>query len=257
LVKSQWVSRQSADDKTGAAAATKAAMDAASANVKQLEAMEDFKKIVAPFDGIVTARKTDIGALINAGAGVELFEVSDLHNVRIYVQVPQAFSADLHPGLEATFDMPQSPGQQFKATVATMSHAMDPSSRSMLVELQADNADGKLFAGAYAQVHFQLPGDPNMLRVPATALLPADHGMQVAVLGNDNKVVLKSVQLGRDFGDSAEVVTGLSPSDRVIDNPPETLQSGDEVQLSATTASSGAQQSAMPAPTSAPATKSN
>jgi RND family efflux transporter MFP subunit len=257
LVKSQWVSQQAADDKTGAAAATKAAMDAASANVKRLEAMEDFKNIVAPFDGVVTARKTDIGALINAGSGVELFEVSDLHKVRIYVQVPQAFSAELHPGLEATFEMPQYPGQQFKATVATMSHALDLNSRSMLVELQADNADGKLFAGAYCQVHFRLPGDPNMLRVPATALLPADKGMQVAVLGDDNKVVLKSIRLGRDFGDSAEIVTGLSPSDRVINNPPETLQSGDEVQLSATTAPAGAQQAGTPPSASTQAKTAN
>jgi RND family efflux transporter MFP subunit len=234
LVQSQWVSRQAADDKTGAAAATKAAMDAASANVKRLEAMESFKSVVAPFDGVVTARKTDIGALIDAGsAGQELFEVSDLHKVRIYVQVPQAFSADLRSGVKATFEMPQYPGRQFDATVVTTSNAMDASSRSLLVELQADNAEGKLFAGAYCQVHFQLPGDPNIMRVPATALVPADRGAQVAVLGNDSKVVLKPVQLGRDLGDSVEVVNGLSPSDRVIDSPPETLQSGDEVQMAA------------------------
>jgi RND family efflux transporter MFP subunit len=234
LVQSQWVSRQAADDKTGAAAATKAAMDAASANVKRLEAMESFKSVVAPFDGVVTARKTDIGALIDAGsAGQELFEVSDLHKVRIYVQVPQAFSADLRSGVKATFEMPQYPGRQFDATVVTTSNAMDASSRSLLVELQADNAEGKLFAGAYCQVHFQLPGDPNIMRVPATALVPVDRGAQVAVLGNDSKVVLKPVQLGRDLGDSVEVVNGLSPSDRVIDSPPETLQSGDEVQMAA------------------------
>ncbi|HZC95955.1 MAG TPA: efflux RND transporter periplasmic adaptor subunit, partial [Bradyrhizobium sp.] len=158
LVKSQWVSKQTGDEKTGAAAATKATMDAASANVNRLEAMEDFKKIVAPFDGVVTARKTDIGALINAGnAGQELFEVSDLSRVRIYVQVPQAFTAELQPGLKATFEMPQYPGQQFDASVVTTSHAMDSNSRSMLVELQAANSDGKLFAGVYCQVHFELP----------------------------------------------------------------------------------------------------
>ena len=180
LVKSQWVSRQAADDKTGAAAATKATMEAASANVKRLEALESFKSVVAPFDGVVTARKTDIGALIDAGsAGQELFEVFDLHKVRIYVQVPQAFSADLHSGVKATFVMPQYPGQRFDATVVTTSNAMDANSRSMLVELQADNAEGKLFAGAYCQVHFQLPGDPNIIRVPATALVPVDRGAQV------------------------------------------------------------------------------
>jgi Barrel-sandwich domain of CusB or HlyD membrane-fusion/Adenylate and Guanylate cyclase catalytic domain len=119
--------------------------------------MESFKNIVAPFDGIVTARKTDIGALINVGnAGQELFEVSDLHKVRIYVQVPQAFTAELKPGLQPTFEMLQYPGQQFDAKVVTTSNAMELNSRSILVELQADNADGKLFAGAYCQVHFQL-----------------------------------------------------------------------------------------------------
>ena len=238
LVKSQWVSKQTGDEKTGAAAATKATMDAASANVNRLEAMEDFKKIVAPFDGVVTARKTDIGALINAGnAGQELFEVSDLSRVRIYVQVPQAFTAELQPGLKATFEMPQYPGQQFDASVVTTSHAMDSNSRSMLVQLQADNSDGKLFAGVYCQVHFELPSGANVVRVPATALVLADQGSQVAILGNDGKVVLKPVQLGRDFGDSVEVVAGLSTSDRIIDSPPETLQSGDRVQLAVTTPS--------------------
>jgi RND family efflux transporter MFP subunit len=251
LVKLQWVSKQTADDKNGSAAATKATMDAASANVKRLEAMEGFKNIVAPFDGVVTARKTDIGALINAGnAGQELFEVSDLHKVRIYVQVPQAFTAELQPGLQATFEMRQYPGQQFDAKVVTTSNAMELNSRSMLVELQADNADGKLFAGAYCQVHFQLPNNPNEMRVPATALVPADRGAQVAVLGNDGKAVLKPVQLGRDFGDSVEVVAGLSPSDRVIDSPPETLQSGDQVQLAATTPLAK-QAAALPSPTKA------
>jgi len=251
LVKLQWVSKQTADDKNGSAAATKATMDAASANVKRLEAMEGFKNIVAPFDGVVTARKTDIGALINAGnAGQELFEVSDLHKVRIYVQVPQAFTAELQPGLQTTFEMRQYPGQQFDAKVVTTSNAMELNSRSMLVELQADNADGKLFAGAYCQVHFQLPNNPNEMRVPATALVPADRGAQVALLDNDGKAVLKPVQLGRDFGDSVEVVAGLSPSDRVIDSPPETLQSGDQVQLAATTPLAK-QAAALPSPTKA------
>jgi RND family efflux transporter MFP subunit len=254
LVKSQWISKQTGDEKTGAAAATKATMDAASANVNRLEAMEDFKKIVAPFEGVVTARKTDIGALINAGnAGQELFEVSDLSRVRIYVQVPQAFTAAIQPGLKATFEMPQYPGQQFDASVVTMSHAMDPNSRSMLVELQADNSDGKLFAAAYCQVHLQLPSDLNVVRVPATALVLANRGSQVAILGGDGKMVLKPVQLGRDFGDSVEVTAGIAPSDRVIDSPPETLQSGDAVQLAPATPPPSAQRVA----TQPPATKTD
>jgi RND family efflux transporter MFP subunit len=235
LIKSQSVSQQLADQTAADAAAKKAVMDANAANVRQLEAMQSFKQIVAPFDGVVTARNTDIGALINAGnaAGQELFEVSDLHRVRIYVQVPQAFSAELRPGMKATFEMPQYPGQKFDATLTTTSNAMNAASRSMLVELQTDNADGKLLGGTYCQVEFQLPGDPNMVRIPATALMPVNNGAQVAIMGDDNKVELKAVQLGRDFGDSVEVTAGLAPQDRVIDSPLETFQSGDPVQLAA------------------------
>jgi RND family efflux transporter MFP subunit len=237
LAKKQALAQQTADQADADAAAKKAVMDADAAYVRQLETMQSFKQIVAPFDGIVTLRNTEIGALINSGntAGQELFEVSDLHRVRIYVQVPQAFSADLRPGLKATFQMPQYAGQKFDATLVTTSNAMNASSRSMLVELQADNPDGKFLGGTYCRVDFLIPNDPNMVRVPATALMPANRGMQVAVLGNDNKVVLKPVQLGRDFGDSVEIKAGLASQDRVIDSPPETLQSGDAVQLATAT----------------------
>jgi len=236
LAKRQVASQQTADNATSDAAAKKAVADAAQANVRQLEAMESFKTVVAPFDGVVTARNTDIGALINAGAGAgqELFEVSDMDTVRIYVQVPQAFTAQLHPGLKATFEMPQYPGQHFDAKLVTTSNAVNVTSRSMLVELQADNSAKKFSPGTYCQVQFQIPGDPNMVQVPATALISGDHGTQVAVLDNSNKVVMKPVQIGRDFGDSVEVVAGLSLTERVIDSPPETLQSGDQVQLAAT-----------------------
>jgi RND family efflux transporter MFP subunit len=249
LVGRQVVSQQGMDEKAADAAAKKAIADSARANVRRLEALESFKSIVAPFDGIVTQRNTDVGALINAGstAGRELFEVSDLHRVRIYVQVPQAFSADLRPGLKATFEMPQYPGRKFDATLVTTSNAVNAMSRSTLVELQADNPDGKLFGGTYCRVDFQIPGDPNMVRLPATALMPVNRGVQVAVLGDSNKVVLKSVQLGRDFGDTVEVTAGLAPQDRVIDSPPETLQTGDTVQIAAPTPSSTATQAGAPA----------
>jgi RND family efflux transporter MFP subunit len=237
LVKTRAISQQMADQSAADAAAKKAIMDADEANVRQLEAMEAFKQIVAPFDGVVTLRNTDIGALINAGstAGQELFEISDLHRVRIYVQVPQAFSSALRPGLKATFEMPQYPGQKFDATLVTTSNAMNATSRSMLLELQADNPDGKLLANTYCKVALRIAGDANMVRIPATALIPADRGVQVAVLGDNNKAILKSIQLGRDFGDSVEVTAGLAPQDRVIDSPPETLQSGEAVQLVAAT----------------------
>jgi multidrug efflux pump subunit AcrA (membrane-fusion protein) len=129
--------------------------------------------------------------------------------------------------------MPQYPGQKFDATLITTSNAMNDVSRSMLAELQADNSGGKLFGGTYCRVDFQIPGDPNMVRLPATALMPVNRGAQVAVLGNDGKVVLKSIQLGRDFGDTVEVTAGLAPNDRVIDSPPETLQSGQTVNVAA------------------------
>jgi RND family efflux transporter MFP subunit len=235
LIEKQVTSQQLADQTAADAAAKEAVTDANEANVRQLEAMQSFKQIVAPFDGVVTARNTNIGALINAGntAGQELFEVSDLHRVRIYVQVPQAFTANLRPGLKATFEMPQYPGQKYDATLITTSSAVNAMSRSMLVELQADNPDGKFLGGAYCRVNFQIPSDPNVVRIPATALTPVDRGVQVAIVGDGNKVVLKPIQLGRDFGDTVEVAAGLDPQDRVIDSPPETLQSGDVVQLAA------------------------
>jgi RND family efflux transporter MFP subunit len=235
LLKTQTVSQQAVDNYTSDAASKKAAADATQANVRQLEAMESFKTIVAPFDGVLTQRNTDVGALINAGksTGQELFEVSDLRRVRIYVQVPQAFTAQLRPGLKATIEMPQYPGRKFDATLVTTASAIDAASRSMRVELQADNADGSLVGGTYCQVDFHLPSNPDVLRIPATALVPTNRGAQVAVLGDGNKVSLKEIQLGRDFGDSVEVTTGLAPTDRVIDSPPETLQEGDTIQLAA------------------------
>ena len=245
LVKRQVVAQQLADQTNADAAAKKAVMDADAANVRQLEAMQSFKQIVAPFDAVVTARNTDVGALITAGsAGQPLMEVSDLRRVRIYVRVPQAYLAQIRPGLKATFELPQYPGRQFDATVVTMSKALDVTSRSMLVELQADNSDGKLFGGAYAKVNFQLPAAPNVMRVPATALISADHGAQVAVLGKNDKVTFKRIKIGRDFGDSVEVISGLAPQDRVIDSPPETVQAGDTVRLASAAANAQATASA-------------
>jgi RND family efflux transporter MFP subunit len=232
LVKQQFVSQQVADTSDADASAKKSATDAGAANVAQLEAMESFKQLTAPFDGIVTARNTDIGALIGSGnAGTPLFEISDLHRVRIYVRVPQALTAYVRQGQKATFDMPQYPDHQFEATVVALSNAVDTGSRSVLVELQADNTEGKFFAGAYCQVHFELPRDPDIVRLPATALIVADQGTQVALLGADGKVRLKAVTLGRDFGDSVEIAAGVAPTDRVIDSPPETLQDGAAVRL--------------------------
>jgi RND family efflux transporter MFP subunit len=236
LVQKQIVAQQLADQTAADAAAKKAVVDANEANVRQLEAMQSFKTLVAPFDGVVTARSAEIGMLINSGgSGQALFEVSDLHRVRIYVQVPQSFSAGLVPGMKATFEMPQYPGVQFEATVSHTSKAINPASHSMQVELQADNAAGKFFGGSYCNVHFEIPADANLVKIPSTALVLGPQGAQVATLDSNDKVVLKGVKLGRDLGDSVEVISGLSPSDRIIDNPPETLAAGDAVRVAAAT----------------------
>jgi RND family efflux transporter MFP subunit len=236
LLQKQIVAQQLADQTTADANAKEAVVDANEANVRQLEAMQSFKTLAAPFDGVVTARNVELGQLINSGgSGQPLFEVSDLHRVRIFVQVPQAFSAGLAPGLKATLEMPQYPGVQFDATLTHISRAMNQTSHSMQVELQADNAAGKFFAGSYCNVHFEIPIDANLVRIPSTALVSSNQGTQVATLDGNNKVVLKKVQLGRDLGDSVEVIAGLSPSDRIINNPPETLTTGDTVRVAAAT----------------------
>jgi RND family efflux transporter MFP subunit len=246
LLQKQIVAQQLADQTNADATAKEAVVDANEANVRQLEAMQSFKTLTAPFDGVVTARNVELGQLINSGgSGQALFEVSDLHRVRIYVQVPQSFSAGLAVGMKATFEMPQYPGVQFDAAVSHISKSINASSHSMQVELQADNSAGKFFAGSYCNVHFELPTDPNLIRIPSTALVTGNQGTQVATLDGNDKVVLKSVQLGRDLGDSVEVIAGLSASDRIIDNPPETLVAGDAVRVAAATP---------PAPASSPTT---
>jgi RND family efflux transporter MFP subunit len=234
LVQKQIVAQQLADQTAADAAAKEAVVDANEANVRQLEAMQSFKTLAAPFDGVVTARNAEIGMLINSGgSGPPLFEVSDLHRVRIFVQVPQTFSAGLTPGMKATFEMPQYPGVQFEATLSHISQSINASSHSMQVELQADNAAGKFFGGSYCNVHFEIPADANLVKIPSTALVTGNQGTQAAVLDSNDKVVLKDVQLGRDLGDSVEVIAGLSPTDRIINNPPETLAAGDTVRVAA------------------------
>jgi RND family efflux transporter MFP subunit len=237
LLQKQIVAQQLADQTTADATAKEAVVDANEANVRQLEAMQSFKTLAAPFDGVVTARNVEIGQLINSGggSGQALFEVSDLHRVRIFVQVPQSFSAELAPGMKATFEMPQYPGVQFDATLSHISKAVNATSHSMQVELQTDNAAGKFFGGSYCNVYFEVPTPANLITIPSTALVTGNQDTQVATLDGNNKVVLKSVQLGRDLGDSVEVIAGLTPSDRIINNPPETLVAGDAVRVAAAT----------------------
>ncbi|MCK1332635.1 efflux RND transporter periplasmic adaptor subunit [Bradyrhizobium sp. CW9] len=244
LLQKQIVAQQLVDQTDADAKAKEAVVDANEANVRQLEAMQSFKTLAAPFDGVVTARNVELGMLINSGgSGQPLFEVSDLHRVRIYVQVPQSFTAGLTVGMKATFEMPQYPGARFEATLSHVSKSINQNSHSMQVELQADNAAGKFFGGSYCNVHFEIPTDANLVKVPATALITGNQGTQIATLDSNDKVVLRSVQLGRDLGDSVEVVAGLSPADRIINNPPETLAAGDAVRVAQATS-----QAAAPAP---------
>jgi RND family efflux transporter MFP subunit len=205
--------------------------------VDRLRALEEFKRIVAPFDGVVTARNTDIGALINAGSGTggggapQLFRVADVHEMRVFVQVPQELSASIHAGQSATLHLPQYPNRVFKAVVATTAEAINEAARTLLVELHADNPDAILQPGTYTEVHFELPGDPSMVRVPTNALVFREQGMQIAVLGAGDKVQLRPVTLGRNLGTEVEVIQGLSASDRVIESPPDSLSTGDVVRV--------------------------
>jgi len=233
MLASESVSKQETDEKNGDYEAKMATTAAARANVERLQALQSFKRIVAPFDGVVTARKTDIGDLINAGSssGAELFRVADMHKLRVYVQVPQTYSDEVTNGMTAQLHFPEKPGSSFPATVVGTSQAISESSRSLLVQLEVDNAQGKLISGSYADVHFDLPATPGVLQLPVTALLFRRHGMKVATLGDDNHIVLKNIQIGRDLGTQVEVVSGLGANDRVIDSPPDWLAQGDQVQV--------------------------
>ncbi len=231
LIKTDSVSQQDADEKAGAAEAKQADVAAAQANVNRLQALEAFKRIVAPYDGVVTARDTDVGALINVGSsqGPELFRVADVHEMRIYVRVPQAMSNSIKVGQAAELRLPQTPDRVFNATVATTSLAINPTSRTLLVELHAANPDDALQPGTYAEVHFKLPNNPNVLRIPSSALLFRRNGLEVATLSSNGKVAMKPVRVGRDLGTEVEIVSGLDPSDRVINNPPDSLAENDTV----------------------------
>ena len=239
VVSVQETESKKADYESGLAsyAAAEAGVKSDQGVVDRLQALEQFKSITAPFDGVVTQRNTDIGALINAGSGAgaggapQLFRIADVHEMRVFVQVPQAMSGGVKVGMTAELQLPQYPERDFKAIVATTASAIDPVSRSLLVELHADNPDEILQPGTYAQVHFNLESNPNVLTIPATALIFQQGGMQVAVLGPGNHSEMKSVTLGRNFGTQVEVIRGLSPTDRVIDSPPDSLSSGELVSV--------------------------
>jgi RND family efflux transporter MFP subunit len=233
LLANEAVSQQDADTRAGQAAASKAQAASAQANVARLRQLESFKRIVAPFDGIVTARNTDIGALINAGetAGNALFRVADTQKLRIYVDVPEPYAAKTKPGVEVQLRFNEHPGKDYPATLVRTAKSLDPTLRTLRVELQVDNSRGELFPGAYAEVHFKLPGSSSTYLVPATALIFLTQGLQIATVGSDNKARMHSIVQGRDFGTSIEVLSGVNADDQVVINPPDSLSDGGTVRI--------------------------
>jgi RND family efflux transporter MFP subunit len=233
LLATESVSKQDADEKAGDAAAKKAAADSAAANVARLRDLTSFKRVVAPFDGVITARNTDIGALINAGqsTGAELFRIADMHKLRIFVQVPEAYAAATGPGLEADLRFAEQPSRTFTARTVRTSNALDPTLRTLQVELELDNAKRDVFPGAYAEVHFKLPASAQSLRLPANTVLFRAAGLQVATIDGQKRVKLKSIVQGRDFGSTIEILSGVEADEVVILNPPDSLTDGVQVRV--------------------------
>jgi RND family efflux transporter MFP subunit len=235
LLATESVSKQDADEKAGDAAAKKAIADSAAANLARLRELESFKRVVAPFAGVITARNTDIGALINAGqsAGTELFRIADTHKLRVYVQVPETYAGATQPGLEAELHIAGQPRNSYAAKTVRTSNAIDPSLKTLQVELEMDNANHEVFPGAYAEVHFKLPASAQSLRLPANTLLFRSAGLQVATVDAEKRVKLKSIVPGRDFGNTIEVLSGLGADEVVILNPPDSIIDGAQVRIAA------------------------
>ncbi|MCW2285822.1 RND family efflux transporter MFP subunit [Rhodoblastus acidophilus] len=237
LRNSSAVSKQSADEKASDEQVRQADLGAAAANLDRLKAQKAFAKITAPFEGVVTARNIDIGSYVAPSqTGEPTFKVADIHEVRVYVNVPQVYSAQLKPGMNATFTTPQWPGRTFSTTIATTSNAIGALTGSLLVEMDTPNPDSALLPGSFATVHFEIPTDPSALRIVSSALSFDEHGMRVATVGPDNRVRFKPVAIAKDFGAEVLVASGLKLEDQVINNPPETLAEGDEVRIGAAAA---------------------
>lgn len=233
LLKSGSVAKQDVDNAVGDYQAKRATVASAQANVKRLQELQSFEKVYAPFDGVITARNTDVGHLINSGAGspaTELFHISAVSKLRVYVNVPQQYSGSARPGLPATITLQEFPGRSFKGTLVRTSDSIDAASRTLLVEVDVDNPTRELLPGAYAEVHFQIPNATRALILPVSALIFRSQGMQAGVVENGH-AILKVITIGRDFGNEVEVVAGLNPTDSVIVNPPDSLVSGELVRV--------------------------
>lgn len=240
LLNSGYVSPQAAAEKTGDFSTKQALVNAAQANVARLQALKAFTRIVAPFDGLVTARFTDIGALVNGGSatGQELFEVSKTNTLRVYVNVPQTYVPSIPPGTNAILSVPEHPEKTYAATVAESSQAVNTVSGTTLVQIHVDNSNAELMPGAFANVILDLPASKAVLSVPASALMFDKAGLRVATVTADDTVMLKPVTIARDLGKVIELGSGLSPEDLVIESPPDGIASGDRVRIAHTTNSS-------------------
>jgi RND family efflux transporter MFP subunit len=233
LASTDAVAKQDVDQRTFTWNANTAQVKAAQANVDRLIAEESFKRLIAPFDGIVTARDTDIGALINVGAagGAELFVVSETGKLRVYVNVPQNFVPSVPAGTKATIRVPEHPEKTYSGTVESSAQAVNPSTGTTLMQLIVDNSAGELMPGDYASIHLQIADATHVLNVPSSALIFDSKSLSIATVGADNRVLLKPVSIDRDLGAVVELASGLAPNDRVIENPPDGIGDGATVRL--------------------------
>jgi RND family efflux transporter MFP subunit len=233
LANTDAVAKQDVDTRTFTWNANIAQVKAAQANVDQLVAEEGFKRLIAPFDGIVTARETDIGALINVGAGggAELFVVSETGKLRVYVNVPQNYVPSVPPGTEATIRVPEHPDKTYSGTVEASAQAVIPTTGTTLMQLIVDNSAGEMMPGDYASIRLQIAAPAHVFSVPSSALIFDAKGLSIATVNADNRVVLKPVSVERDLGAVVELASGVSPNDRVIENPPDGIGNGAPVRL--------------------------
>lgn len=236
LLKSDAVSKQDVDNYNGDYAAKQAMLQSAAANVKRLEDLESFKRVYAPFSGVITRRNVDIGTLINAGNGgnstKEMFDLAQTDPLRVYVSVPQTYAPSIHEGLKACLELSEFPDRNFCGKVVRTAGAVDPGTRTLLTEVDVPNPANVLLQGEYAEVHFDATLSGKRLTVPNTALLFRPSGTMVAVVDSNNRVDLKKLSIGRDLGTSVEVLGGLSPADTLVSNPADSLEQGDQVRIS-------------------------
>ncbi len=233
LRKTGLVAQQDVDNAQGDADAKKAELESARQNLDRLQQLEGFNRITAPFDGVVTARRIDVGALVTEGSttGQELFHLTSTRRLRIYIQVPETYSSLIRPGLAAQLSLVERPGQFFPAKVISTARSIDASTRTLLTELEADNEKGDLLPGAYAQVHLRLPPGLASWRLPSDALIFRADGLHVAAVDAHSHVQLKVVQIGRDFGTQMEILSGVDAGDRVIVSPPDSIMNGELVKV--------------------------